>query len=540
MMLRLSHATYRPGERVIVEIDPAPSTDTSATVTHLEQIVVTVRVPAGTARIDLGSFERGGYGVSVSGVTSSFDVLSSRWERPRYGFVVRLTGEVDIAAVTNFFRRLHLNAAQLYDWAYRHSTLLPPQREYVDPLGQPRDLDIVNAMSAALKDVGVTPLGYAAVYAVGHDEAAQWSDSLLQRASGEPYRLGEDFLVLVDPADPRWLPHFTRQLRAVLDSTEIEGFHLDQYGWPKFATRGDGARVDLSRSFASMIEATRSELPSTPFMFNNVNDFPTHVTAPLAQDATYIEVWEPHSTLGDLGTLASAARAARPDHPPILSAYLHSYERAPEAACTEAAKLVMASALSHGASHLLLGEAGNALTDPYYPNNHELAPESIDELSAWYDFQVRYGDLLYDAELADVTEFFAGGINEDVVLRAGDLPTLTKATARTLWLRVTRCPLGIVVHVINLVAQDEVAWDAPKSAPAPVRDASLSVSFVESGAAVWAASPEEPELRRLDEVGTTRSDQANSLSAGQSGVTFALPQLGHWTLIWIPTESVGL
>ena len=35
-------------------------------------------------------------------------------------------------------------------------------------------------------------------------------------------------------------------------------------------------------------------------MFNNVNDFPTWVTAHSRQDAVYIEVWEPHVGLGDL------------------------------------------------------------------------------------------------------------------------------------------------------------------------------------------------------------------------------------------------
>lgn len=540
MTLLPSQATYRPGDQVIVEFDAPVPSDTHAVVTHLAEVVATVSVPAGSREIDLGIFAHGGYGVTIDALATAFDVLDSRWERPRYGFVVKLTSDADVEAVTRFFRRMHLSAAQLYDWAYRHSQLLPPHREYLDPLGQPRDLDVVNAMSSALSRAGVTPMGYAAVYAIGHDEVRDWSESVLLRASGEPYRLGEEFLILVDPAEPRWLAHLAEQLAAVVDGTAIEGFHLDQYGWPKFAMRGDGARVDLAESFTTMIGAVRDRLPHAPFMFNNVNDFPTYATAPLAQDATYIEVWEPHSTLGDLGALASAARAARPDHPPILSAYLHCYESAPEAACTEAAKLVMASALSHGATHLLLGEAGNALTDPYYPNNHELGSASLDEFAAWCDFQVRYGDLLFDERLAEVTEFFAGGINEDVVLRAAGVECSTKAMPGTLWLRVARLPHGVAVHLINLVAQDEIAWDSPKREAAEVRDATLSISFVEPGSEVWAASPEHPDLRRLEHVGTTSAEQANSLSAGQSGVTFALPPLGHWTVVWIPSASIGV
>jgi dextranase len=540
MMLIPSKATYAPGESVEVEVVPALGSTGEAVVTHLADIVARVPVEAGTEMVQLGQFGSGGYGVTIGGASSAFDVLDSRWQRPRYGFVVALTGDVDIVSVTRWFRRLHLSAAQLYDWAYRHSQLLPPERFYKDPLGQPRDLEIVNSMSAALASAGSTPLGYAAVYAVGHDETEQWKQSLLLRASGEPYRLGDAFLVLVDPAEPRWLEHFTSQLVAVVRESAIEGFHLDQYGWPKFASRGDGTRVDLTESFVTMLRAVRSAMHDVPFIFNNVNDFPTHATARLDQNATYIEVWDPHSTLADLGALATAARASRPDHPPILSAYLHCYESAAEASCTHAATLVMATAFSHGATHLLLGENGSALVDPYYPNNVPLSRASLNVFASWYDFAVRYGDLLYGPDLADVTEFYAGGINEDVVLRAHGERASTKADPGALWLRVVRCQAGVVIHIVNLAAQRETAWDAPKAAPRVVTDASISIAFVEPGAAVYAASPDAPDMVALRVTGASASDQVNSLSAGQSGVTYGLPPLGAWTVVWIPTTSVGL
>jgi dextranase len=274
-------------------------------------------------------------------------------------------------------------------------------------------------------------------------------------------------------------------------------------------------------------------------MFNNVNDFPTHATAPLEQDATYIEVWEPHTTLGDLGALATSAWMVRKDHPPILSAYLSCYVTGTERGATEAAMLVMATAFSHGASHLLLGEAGNALVDPYYPTNHVLSHDAVDVFARWYDFAVRYGDLLYGADRTDVTEFFAGGINEDVVLEAGGVAVSTKAQPGSLWLRVVRVPRGIVVHVINLAAQPEVAWDAAKQPTRTVEAATLSLSFVTSGARVLAASPEAPTLEPLAEIGGLEGRQDSSLSAGQSGVRFALPHLGAWTMIWIPAEELA-
>src|SRR5690606_3168839 len=112
-----------------------------------------------------------------------------------------------------------------------------------------------------------------------------------------------------------------------------------------------------------------------------------------------------------------------------------------------AAGFVMATAFSHGASHLLLGEDGHALTDPYYPRNHELAEGSVDFFAAWYDFAVRYGDLLFDPAARDVTESFTGGINEDVVLTGAAFST--KADAGAVWTHVVRTPLGLVIHLIN-------------------------------------------------------------------------------------------
>lgn len=41
------------------------------------------------------------------------------------------------------------------------------------------------------------------------------------------------------------------------------------------------------------------------------------------------------------------------------------------------AALVMATVFTHGATHLLLGEDSNVLTDPYYPRNHRIDPESL-------------------------------------------------------------------------------------------------------------------------------------------------------------------
>lgn len=531
-------AGYRPGDDVVIELDPPAPAAGELVVTRLAEVVRRVPVAAGEGRLALGPFSRGGYGVRLGEATTAFDVLDDPFERPRYGFVVKLTEPERIPAVTRTFRRLHLSAAQLYDWAYRHSELLPPSRRYVDPLGMERDLEVVDALATAFGEAGTLALGYSAVYAIGSGEVADWSGSLLLRTDGEPYRLGDDFLVLVDPAEPRWLEHYLAQLERALHGTALRGFHLDQYGWPKFARRSDGERVDLAVSFATLLHAVRERLPEARFMFNNVNDFGTAETAAAPQDATYIEVWPPHSTLRDLADLAASARARRPEHPPILSAYLSCFRDEPEDRAVAAAELVMATAFSSGAAHLLLGEDGAALTDPYYPHHHELSPVSLERFVPWYDFAVRYGDLLYDPAAIDVTESYAGGINQDVVVEAG-VPVTTKPEAGSLWVRVVRTGAGLLVHLVDLGDQSESAWDAGKAPATPRAGVRIGIAPVAPDARIRFATVDAPDLVELAAAGTGATEQSDALSAAQSTSWFVVPPFRVWGMLLIPHDALG-
>jgi hypothetical protein len=54
----------------------------------------------------------------------------------------------------------------------------------------------------------------------------------------------------------------------------------------------------------------------------------------------------------------------------------------------------MATLFSHGATHLLAGEDGRLLVDPYYVRNWPAEPSTIDLLADWYDFLVAHDELL--------------------------------------------------------------------------------------------------------------------------------------------------
>jgi dextranase len=225
-------------------------------------------------------------------------------------------------------------------------------------------------------------------------------------------------------------------------------------------------------------------------IFNNVNAFPVWATAAAPQDAVYIEVWPPHDRLEHLAELVADARRRAPGKPAILAAYLSVFARAPEAAALRAARLTMATVCSSGGSHLLCGEDGAVLTDPYYPDHHVLSARGRDVLRRWYDFVVRYGDLLYAHDAVDVTRSWLGGVNEDLRLE-GPVPIATDPRPGAVWARVVQVEDGFVLHLVNLTGVEDTLWDAPVAALPRISGVRLSV--LRQGAAPRAVLAADPD-----------------------------------------------
>jgi hypothetical protein len=152
---------------------------------------------------------------------------------------------------------------------------------------------------------------------------------------------------------------------------------------------------------------------------------------------------------------------------------------------------------------------------------------------------VQYGDLLFDPDAQDVTESFTGGINEDIVFGGDGVAFSTKAVPGKVWTRVVRTPFGLVIHLINLVGQTETAWDAGKADPIPQREVTVKLSMVGPEAAFYFASVNAPDLVELHGGGVGAAGQDNSLSAGQGGVKFSLPEFGEWAVLYLPTREFG-
>ncbi len=526
MELIPTRATFAPGEPIEIELR---GVDAPATVSlwHLDRLVAEAEVEAGAASVAFPAQPEAGYGVEAGSARTALDVLADPLGRARYGFVSDYSAGRATEGVAENVRRLHLNAVQFYDWMYRHARLLPPADDFVDALDRPLSLAAVRALVDALGEAGSLPIGYAAVYAAGADEWPEWEEEGLYRADGTPWTLGEDFLWDLDPGAERWRRHFAADLQASAAQVGFAGFHLDQYGAPKLAFRRDGTPVDLAEAFPALIDFLAGELPGSRLIFNNVNDFPTWATAAADQAAVYIEVWPPHVRLGDLARLIEKARSYAPEKSVILAAYLSVYANAPDerTACA-AQNLLHATAFSHGGSVLLHGESRAALTEAYYVSHKQLADASQEAARRYFDFAVRYGDLLFARDAVDVTMTHFGGVNEEIT---GEAPVPLSVDARpgSVWVRAIRLRDGLLLSLIDLSREEHDLWDAPHRPAEPLAGVRLSIERRRRGGPrVLFASPDDaPALAPLAAEWDGRYD------------TVELPPFRTWALVWLPDED---
>lgn len=522
--------TFPAGQEVRIELR-GPATPGRLVVRRLGDPVVRTEHDGGPDR-SLGLLEPGGYGVELHAGDqvwrTAVDVQPEPRERLRYGFVTDYSPGRDPSGVTDLVRRLHLTGVQFYDWAYRHADLLGGGERYVDPLDQPVSLETVRRLVEAVHAHGADALGYAAVYAVGDAEWETWQHDALLRAGGTAYSLG-DFLRLVDPAAPDWIEHLADELTAATGQVGFRGFHLDQYGYPKRAVRPDGSRVELTDSFALVLEALRRRLGPSRLVFNQVNDFPTWRTAASPQDAVYIEPWPPHDTLDDLARTVARARSLAGRRPVVMAAYQGVYRRADDGTADVSTALTMATLFSHGATQLLAGEADRILVDPYYVRNHVAAASTRDLLKRWYDFLVEHDELLMEPGAADVTYSYAGAYNDECDVHYPLAAVAVRAEPGTVWRRVVEVDGRLVVHLINLTGQTDARWDAPRRAVPPVTGGVLRVRRT---------SDRRPRVRVADPDGAGYLLELEVVPDGEH-VVARLPALTVWQMVVIDHAAEG-
>ncbi|NOX61236.1 MAG: hypothetical protein GXP42_04720 [Chloroflexi bacterium] len=522
--MKLLHAyplkgMFQPGERVrfrlALEAKTATRARVQALITHLDRPVGrvsrSVDLQPGHQNIDLTwrspAAAPRGYGVAFSlwkeeqrlgrPLFTAFDVLPAWTTFPRYGFLTDFApGRTDMAATCERLSRFHINGLQFYDWQFRHDALLPPDEEYVDPLGRTLSLRTVREFITAAHEHGMAAMPYLAIYAASLEfwrDHPQWR---LVDERGEALTF-MDFLGLMDPTAGRgWSEHLLNECTRALAALPFDGLHVDQYGEPRKAFDVQGDAVNLPQAFVDFIGSLKKRHPTKTVVFNAVSAWPIEALANSRQDFEYIEIWPPDADYADVLRIVQDARRLSGGRPVVIALYLPA---------TRPAHVRLADALifSAGGSRIELGEQARLLADPYFPKHQALSSELESILRRYYDFAVRYGELLGPY--------------------VHDRPTLRVKAPPGVCSIARRSGRYLTVALINFTGVEPRRWD--EAHPEPVSHENPAV-FIEIEAPVvraWWASPD-------------RHDPAmHSIPHHRQGewLRVAPPHLDYWTILVI-------
>jgi dextranase len=379
-------------------------------------------------------------------------------------------------------------------------------------------------------------MAYGAVYASLRDFHERNRELGLYNRRKEPFHLINIFYIMdISPGSP-WNERIISEFRKAIEEG-FDGIHMDQYGFPKKALRfvnGTEELVDLASCYPALINQTKEALlavnEQVGLIFNNVSNYPVHTTAKSNQDAIYIEVWPPVIHLRELKQLIDRGRELGEGKHVILAAYLPTFKlgESPDPTSAEnGALLTMATIFASGGYHLLIGEENNVLTEAYYPSYGKMRPSFVEEVRRYYDFIVRFGRLLYDHQLQDLSMTYTGGINSEVMFK-GDVPFAPNGDLNTVWTIVKQLQQYQIIHLINLVGLDNDFWEHGKRLrPVEQREIECTVLMEKEVAGVYWASPDFQSVKPVPlTYEIVDHDQGLALK-------FKIPQLRIWDMVYI-------
>ncbi len=526
-------AFYRPGEAATFTVQASGGARVTAEITHLTESVATISAELADGRAALTwtppEIAPRGYGLTVTlldadgaavaTASTAFDVLEHWLQAPRYGFLSEFQpGRDDAEATMAWVARYHVNGLQFYDWQYRHEILLPPDETYTDILGRRLSLDTVTSLINAAHARNIAAMPYTAIYGASPAFYEQHPNWALFAADGVPYDFGEGLLRIMDPTPGSpWAEHLLGQFAGLLDQTAFDGIHLDQYGAPKNGQNAAGERVELAEVFPQFIDLSAQVVREQrgadgAMIFNAVGNWPVETVAPAGQDVVYIEVWDPYREFLDLHRIVTNAQALGGGKPVIIAAYIHP---------NNAANVRLADAVifASGGTHLELGEPGVMLADPYFPQFGEMNEELRTIMQRYYDFLVRYEEVLA-VGTADATESRAAALVIDGVKTDG-LRSKNRVAV------IVRAGDGFeTFSLVNFMGLRHGKWaETLFSGPDLLENLAIKLYVSDAVQRVWLASPDGLDI----------APQMVAFEAGEDDdgafITFTVSRLDYWTMI---------
>jgi len=472
--------------------------------------------------------------VLIERASTAFDVVSDWRKVTRYGFLCSFgpdeeIGDDDIRSLLKF----HLNLVQFYDWAYRPHDFLPPEPQFRDLMGKQIDFDIVVKKIAKCHEYGMKAIAYGPVYAAGKDFFDSHKDWALYNSSGEVYKFIDTFYIMnISPESP-WHDHIIGQYKRAVEQAGFDGIHMDTYGFPKsgFSRLNEHEKVErLEEHLPMLIDDIRKALDKVRddicLIFNNVCNWPVKAVAKTLQDAIYIEVWKPYERYWQIQQLIGHALELGEGKPVILAVYLLPFRENPAGKEAENAALLLTAVIAaSGGHHLLLGGKNGLLTQGYYVDHSTMEESFVRVMRHYYDFIVRFTQLLFDKAFKDVSMTHIGGDNIEYVFEQVDYSTYGEPNK--VWIIAKESFDKKIIHLINLIGNDEDYWNRCKNDPVVQIDMIVKVQVLRAPKCVYAASPDfdfgRPQMLAFALLNSDRGKVA----------VIKLPRLVYWNMVVI-------
>lgn len=540
-------AQFLTGEEVELrlEMDGSICEYAEVAVYHLNILVhqQTVIDFTGDTLISVGKYDAAfaGYGVSVKVymagqcglLETAFDVVDNPKRSLRYGFVSDFTeADADNGAV-EWLNKCHINMVQYYDWSYRHDQLVTDQEFYTDMMGKPICRKTVKDKIEKCAERGMHSIAYGAIYAASKPFFEKHTNWALYNSCQKPFVFIDVFYIMNIEKDSLWRDHLIGEYRRAIMQMGFAGIHMDTYGFPKTAYSHLGAEpklIRLDQEIPSLISQTREELKDAnqdPYLiFNNVGNWPVYSTAATAQDAVYIEVWNPYERYSHIAQLIYEARQfANSQKSIILAAYLEPFRKDSRERAMNAARILTAAIVSNGAYHLLQGENKAVLTQGYYSDYTRLSNADAAILRRCNDFMIRYLDLFYDPELRNVSMTHMGWDNYEY--QCPSHPVSTYGETDKLWLTIREKESRKCLYFVNLCGCENDYWNKGKETPVLQENVQIVVQVDSPVKGVYAASPDDESMQAQAVPYTDFENEKGAF------IEFFIPKIDRWHIVWI-------
>jgi dextranase len=537
-----------------------------------------------------------GYLVRVAaGAQARFTAIdvSSDWRRfPRYGFLTTFQKGVSPAdreaQLNKLARDYHLNALQFYDWMWRHENVIAKDASggmadiWQDWTGTDLSslgiLDFVKMAHArnmaalpyfqiyvALDKGGDSVLDYLKYSGVQPSWRLFYKDTHnvkqdyhRQATMGDP--LVTTLFCTFNPLNKDWQHQIVAQTEAALTLLLFDGIHFDQLDKPDDFNGwcdDNGDPLYLNTGFAPIITQTHAKFASvapTPgipraMTFNlvdgkidywHVNDIVWNSEV----NFLYTEIWN-SKTYADLHSFIRWAREESRGKPIVVAAYMNSEDNIPFFE-ERSVRLADAAIFASGGFHIELGDGGQMLSEPFFRSRKKLMSTNLKKVMRdYYNFAAAYEDILSfratdeDKDVLLRRDLFYGDRGLQWIEIAGK-DVYGEGVENAIWYLSRRNADYEVIHLINLPDDpnsDYVDpygyWRDPIGSPLPVH-AGLQVKYWGGPhfniKGVFLASPDF-------NGGLSQSlPFSNGTDARGSYVSFTVPQLEYWDMIYIQRQ----